>query len=142
MHTQWFGVTLRWKTFCVKTTGTTEPKLAAAIIVRINTQVDKDWERPLKGLPLSVSDEVNASVEKVLDTFGLNRFGHGLTEGKQDFNESVFDQLPDTVKSDVIFNGLPVQPFFSAANLTIVQGKTQSIRHSHCHACVCLRRCL
>ena len=94
------------KTFCVKTTGTTDPKLAAAIIVRINTQVEKDWERLHQGLPLSVSDEVNTSVEEVLKPFGLNRFGRGLTEGKQDFNESIFEQLPDTVKTDVVFNGL------------------------------------
>ena len=55
---------------------------------------------------MSVSDEVNESVEEVLKAFGLNRSGRGLTEGKQDFNESVFDQLPDTVKTDVVFNGL------------------------------------
>ena len=94
------------KTFFVKSTGTTDPKLAAVILMRINTQAERDWDYLSQGLPMSVSDEVNASVEEVLKAFGLNRSGRGLTEGKQDFNESVFDQLPDTVKTDVVFNGL------------------------------------
>ena len=55
---------------------------------------------------MSVSDGVNASVEEVLKSFGLNRFGRGLAEGKQYFNESIFEQLPDKVKTDVVFNGL------------------------------------
>ena len=82
------------------------PTLAAAILMRINTQAERDWDYLSQGLPMSVSDGVNASVEEVLKAFGLNRSGRGLTEGKQDFNESVFGQLPDTVKTDVVFNGL------------------------------------
>ena len=94
------------KTFFVKSTGTTDATLAAAILMRINTQAERDWDYLSQGLPMSVSDGVNASVEEVLKAFGLNWSGRGLTEGKQDFNESVFDQLPDTVKTDVVFNGL------------------------------------
>jgi hypothetical protein len=74
--------------------------------MRINTQVERDWDHLSQGLPMSVSDGVNASVEEVLKAFGLNRFGRGLTEGKQDFNESVFDQLTDKVKTGVVINGL------------------------------------
>ena len=94
------------KTFFVKSTGTTDAKLAAAILMRINTQAERDWDRLRQGLPMSVSDGVNAALEAVLKAFGLNRFGRGSTEGSQDFNESVFDQLPDKAKIDVVFNGL------------------------------------
>ena len=52
------------KTFFVKSTGTTDPKLAAVILMRINTQAERDWDYLSQGLPMSVSDEVNASVEE------------------------------------------------------------------------------
>jgi len=31
------------KTFFVKSTGTTDPKLAAASLIEINTQAERDW---------------------------------------------------------------------------------------------------
>ena len=94
------------KTFFVKSTGTTEPKLAAAILIRINTQAERDWNRLRQGLPLSVSEEMNDSVGQVLAPFGLNSLGRGSAVGKGLFLESIFDQLPDALKCEVVDNTL------------------------------------
>ena len=71
------------KTYLVKSTGSTEPKLAAAVLVRINTQTERDWNRLRQGLPLSVSEEMNDSVGQVLAPFGLNSLRSGLEVGKE-----------------------------------------------------------
>ena len=94
------------KTFFVKSTGTTEPKLAAAILIRINTQTERGWNRLRQGLPLSVSEEMNNSVGQALSPFGLNSLGRGSEVGKELFIESIFDQLPNTLKHEVVDNGL------------------------------------
>ena len=94
------------KTFFVKSTGTTEPKLAAAILIRINTQAERDWNRLRQGLPLFVSEEMNDSVGQVLAPFGLNSLGRGSEVGKGLFLESIFDQLPDALKREVVDNTL------------------------------------
>jgi len=62
------------KTFFVKSTGTTDAKLAAAILIRNNTQAERDWDRLRQGLPMSVSEEMNATVGQVLAPCGLNSF--------------------------------------------------------------------
>jgi len=62
------------KTFFVKSTGTTDAKLAAAILIRINTQAERDGDRLRQELPMSVSEEMNASVGQVLAPCGLNSF--------------------------------------------------------------------
>jgi len=94
------------KTFFVKSTGTTDAKLAAAILIRINTQAERDWDRLRQGFPMSVSEEMNASVGQVLAPSGLNSLGRGSEIGKELFIESIFDQLPNTLKHEVVDNGL------------------------------------
>ena len=37
------------KTFLAKSTDTTEPKLAAASLIKINTQAERDWSRLCQG---------------------------------------------------------------------------------------------
>jgi integrase len=94
------------KTFFVKSTGTTDAKLAAAILMRINTQAERDWGRLRQGLPMSVSEEMNDSVGQVLAPFGLNSLGRGSEVGKELFIESIFDQLPSSLKHEVVDNKL------------------------------------
>ena len=100
------GVHYDGKTFYVKSTGTVDPKQATVVLIKINAQVERDWDRLRQGLPLSVSNEMNSSVEQVLASYGINQLGRGPESGKQLFLEDVFDQLPHPLKREIVHGGL------------------------------------